>query len=117
MDELREKLFKVVCEALQGECVGHCNHPPCMKVESIADSLIANGVTMQEWIPASEPPKKNGDYLCVILASAVGNERKYTRKILYWEDNVWISTVKSYRIENPLYWMPMEEMPEPPKGE
>lgn len=71
----------------------------------------------QPWIPASDPPKKNGDYLCVILTSAVGNKRKYTRKILYWEDNVWISTVKSYRIENPLYWMPMEEIPESLKGE
>ena len=26
--------------------------------EEIADKLIENGVTVQEWIPASEPPKK-----------------------------------------------------------
>ena len=28
-----------------------------------ADHLIANGVTVQEWFPVSEPPKKNGRYL------------------------------------------------------
>ena len=25
--------------------------------------LVANGVTIQEWIPVSEPPKENGQYL------------------------------------------------------
>ena len=30
---------------------------------SKANFLIANGVTIQRWIPASEPPKEYGKYL------------------------------------------------------
>lgn len=87
--------------------------------EDIADLLIANGVTVQEWIPASKPPQENGYYLCVVLISACGNKKKFGRKILYWEDNVWIEKSNSFRIEKPLHWMPMAEMPlpQPPEGE
>lgn len=31
---------------------------------AIADHLIANGVTVQQWISASEPPQRGGEYLC-----------------------------------------------------
>ena len=30
---------------------------------NIADVLIANGVTVKEWIPVSEPPKEKGTYI------------------------------------------------------
>jgi hypothetical protein len=42
---------------------------PCVAISSryaaehIADNLIANGVTVNEWRPASEPPKEDGEYL------------------------------------------------------
>lgn len=32
--------------------------------DKIAENLIANDVTVQEWIPVSSPPKKPGEYLC-----------------------------------------------------
>ena len=32
--------------------------------QKIADYLIAHGVTVQQWIPATEPPKEEGRYLC-----------------------------------------------------
>lgn len=85
--------------------------------ENLADFLISNGVTVQEWIPAIEPPKENGYYLCVVLFSAVGNRKEYRRKILFWEDNIWIEKPNSFRIEKPLYWSQMLEMPQPLKGE
>ena len=37
------------------------------KIECLADDvmdIIANGVTVQKWISASEPPKEEGRYLC-----------------------------------------------------
>ena len=88
-----------------------------INMQGIAKELITHGVTVQEWISASKPPKENGYYLCVILSSAVGNKRKYRRKILFWEDNVWIEMENSFRTVTPLYWMPMAEIPRPPKGE
>lgn len=86
-------------------------------VGNLADYLIKRGVTVQEWTPVSEPPKENGYYLCVILFSAVNNKKEYRRKILFWEDNVWIEMANCFRTVKPLYWMPMAEMPQPPKGE
>lgn len=52
-------------------------------VDVLADYLIANGLTINQWFSASEPPKENGYYLCVILFSAVGNKKEYRRKILF----------------------------------
>ena len=33
-----------------------------VSVENAANILIENGVTVQEWIPASEPPKDTCEY-------------------------------------------------------
>lgn len=42
---MREKLIKLICEAIEAcECIGHCNNPPCWRVKLAVDSLIANGV-------------------------------------------------------------------------
>lgn len=75
--------------------------------------VVAQIQTASQWIPVSEPPKENGYYLCVILF----NKKEYRRKVLFWEDNVWIEMANCFRTVKPLYWMPMAEMPEPPKGE
>ena len=55
MDNTIEKLTKWMCDALEtDECIGHCNHPPCYRVKFAVDNLIANGVTVQKWIPVTE---------------------------------------------------------------
>ena len=42
---MRDKLIDLICESIQtDECISHCNHPYCIKCESIADHLIANNV-------------------------------------------------------------------------
>ena len=46
MDNIREKLMRLVCDALEDGCVGHCTYPHCLRVQSTADHLIANGVTV-----------------------------------------------------------------------
>ena len=81
--------------------VGHC------KYGCIADHLIANGVTVQKWISANEPPKENGYYLCVVCVSAVNQRKEYRRMILFWEDNVWIDMANCFRTKKPTYWMPL----------
>ena len=30
---------EIICEAIQDECIGHCNHPYCYKVDNIVDKL------------------------------------------------------------------------------
>ena len=122
-EKLIELLFvgQVLADAecdKQAEC-NKCqyNAPNACRVGFIADHLIANGVTVQEWIPASEPPKENGYYLCVVCVSAVNQRKEYRRMILFWEDNVWIDMANCFRTKKPLYWMPMADVPQPPKGE
>lgn len=79
---------------------------PCSlcETESLAEHLIANGVTIQRWIPVSERlPDANGVYLSVddmgIYSFRVFDPSKRMWKAI-WED------------EKVTHWMPL---PEPPK--
>lgn len=74
-----------------------------------ADHLLANGVTIQEWIPANEPPKKYRDEygeLIPFLVCEYGTEEPF--RAFYdgreWGDGYFGITVT--------HWMPL---PEPPK--
>ena len=66
-----------------------------------------------KWICAKEKlPEKNGYYLCWVESSSVGKRKEYEHRKLYWEENLWLSSAKSFKTEHPLYWM---SLPEPPK--
>ena len=55
--DFREKLIELIGEAIE-------LYPS--EREELADGLIAHGVTVQEWIPASEPPKKIANKVIVL---------------------------------------------------
>ena len=110
MNDVKKKLVGIVCEALQGECVGHCNHPPCTKVETIADRLIANGVTVQEWIPASEPPKVYRDEYGVPIPFLAYTEDENLFITYLVDGKHWGRFGQDLKVT---HWMPL---PEPPKG-
>ena len=105
----KEKLVKIVCEAMEDGCIGHCNHPPCFRVESVVNALLENGVTVQEWISVKDrlPDCENQRVLAVCIGDyQIGNPRidtdRYTR-------GHWV------RYGNDVtHWMPI---PQPPKGE
>ena len=96
------------------------NHP----VGSLADWLIANGVTIQKWIPASEPPKEDGKYLVrklifdrtsiIDVLSYAHDGEKVDKYDLEGEKNVWYkydSEVGYYASGGVTHWMPLPEMP------
>ena len=58
MKSEKEKLVEIFnhLEEEHGDCI-------CGKKEW-ADSLIDHGVTVPQWIPASEPPETDGKYIC-----------------------------------------------------
>ena len=62
---VREKLIEIVCDAMERDgCIGHCNNSPCFEVERVINALIANGVTVQEWISVNDKlPPYNRDVL------------------------------------------------------
>ena len=73
---MREKLIELLSQdKAYPDCkncktpVGHCNR--CV-LELHVDHLIANGVTVQQWIPVSEPPTKEGWYHVAILDVKTG---------------------------------------------
>ena len=112
--DVREKLVELllqednVCEP--SDCK-YCGVKGSCGYYRTADRLIANGVTVQDWIPASEPPKKYRDEygeLIPFLVCAEGTD--YPFRAMYdgktWGDGIFEITVK--------WWMPL---PQPPKGE
>ena len=72
--------------------------------EEIADHLISNGVTVQEWKPISEPPKEKGAYLVCTDNGGV--------LLGHWYGTAW--NVGGGAKKHLANWM---EKPQPPKGD
>ena len=77
--------------------------------EAVADYMLDHGVTVQEWIPASEPPKKYRDEYGELIPFLVCEEgTDYPFRAMYdgktWGDGIFAIPVK--------WWM---HLPSPPK--
>ena len=111
---MREKLIKLLMQkgfGVEGATIA-------------ADHLIANGVTIQKWIPASEPPKEDGRYLTVcnfgngVISRGVLGFAKDGEKVdcydLTGKKNVWYEYDRQWGFVSITYvthWMPLPEMP------
>lgn len=100
--DVREKLVEFVKNALRayGKYLEKIVEP----YEFIADFLISNGVTVQEWIPVSEPPKEKGTYIVCTDKGGV--------LLGHWYGKEW--NVGGGAKKHLAYWM---KKPKPPKGE
>ena len=131
MMDVREKLVEIVCDATQiNGCIHSCNHPPCAMVQGIVDALIENGVTVQEWINSEEMLPEfpclavDGNGNSVFIPDGI-----ITIKDKHGEWCINASLAKEVRLidgtkidaliwENRIaYWMPLSNLPKPPKGE
>lgn len=108
---MREKLIELLCEAKSKSAdeAWFSNATYAQQLEIEADHLIANGVTIQRWIPANEPPKDNTENQWVIYK--VGGSYFYSTG--YYDGKNWRSAITDFKIQI-AGWMPL---PEPPKGE
>ena len=118
LEILRHKLAGMISAAVEpcdeGECCESCKyfHSTACTDYLIADYMIANGVTVQEWIPASEPPETNG---CYLVAGNLRWDGKPMAREAYWRGDAWLSCDgKHYITRRVTHWMPL---PTPPKGE
>lgn len=98
------------------ELLQHDNCPLFMvfgdKVDVLADYLIANGVTVREWIPVSEPPKEPGEYTVAQKHWCDGHLESKKGK---WNGvECFVDGCESLMVA---YWMPPLPLPLPPKGE
>lgn len=110
---VREKLVELINNAIEwaGTFDATGNYY-CLNFGVVADVLIANGVTVQEWIPASEPPETNG---CYLVAGNLRWAGKPMVREAYWLGDAWLSCDGKFYITRRItHWMPL---PTPPKGE
>lgn len=70
-----------------------------MGAEGLADHLIANGVTVQKWIPVTERLPKGGE---IVLCNT-----KYFLEVLQWDEraDMWVDQYRSYRKNYVNHWM------------
>lgn len=93
MDNLKEKLISMIQEAVGG-CARHW-------ASLIADYLIDNGVTVQEWIPvAKRLPEKNTDVLVCTIEGYIGSD-------FITKDGKWFWNEET----PPSHWMPLPVSP------
>ena len=100
--DVREKLIEILRKQI-------FPHELADPTEAVADYLLANGVTVQEWITASEPPKKYRDEYGELIPFLVCEEgTDYPFRAMYdgktWGDGIFAIPVK--------WWM---HLPAPPK--
>ena len=82
----------------------------------IADHLIANGVTVQEWISVDDRLPKEGEYvLCVLKGFNYGGKIQVCKFVPAdkFKDKPYFEHFRN-GFPSVTHWMPM---PEPPKGE
>ena len=78
--------------------------------EYLADHLIANGVTVQEWTPVDDRlPEVGGYVVCIAKRNPFSRFMPMVARI---EKNGWVNPITEQYISEVTHWMPM---PNPPK--
>ena len=100
--DVREKLVELLDNAI----IDSDDNYGFPNTNQVADHLIANGVTVQEWIPVAErPPEEEGLYLVAVVND---HERRYSKTAWYHGHGNW------FLYQKVTHWMPLPELP---KGE
>lgn len=118
--DVREKLVEILKQApFEGKVLDEWWWEE--KIRIIADHLINNGVTVQEWIPASEPPKKITNKVIVLCKNGYrgfGHYEDYKGKQTWYNLESgkpftdWdLEDCESYEVT---HWQPLPQLP---KGE
>ena len=95
--DVREKLVEILRKPI-------FPHELVDPIEAVADYLLDSGVTVQEWIPVSEPPKEKGTYIVCTDKGGI--------LLGHWYGKEW--NVGGGAKKHLAYWM---KKPQPPKGE
>ena len=100
---VREKLVELLDIIIQ---------PGQKTLGDIADHLIANGVTVQEWISVKDRlPEAGGYVVCIAKRNPFSRFMPMVARI---EKNGWVNPITEQYISEVTHWQPM---PQPPKGE
>ena len=106
---MREKLIELLKQTPIAKINGHIAEAEVCFVshvfESFADHLIANGVTVQQWIPVSErlPEEEDADEHDCVLVHTSNRDNLIVAREAVWKCTEFVT-----------HWQPLHE---PPKGE
>lgn len=108
--DVREKLVEMIVWIEDQMTRAYPYTTDQFRIETTVDHLIANGVTVQEWIPVAESPQGKG---CYIVAVNHWLDGKPVTREAYWNGCDWLSCDKKRELTPRVtHWMPL---PEPPK--
>lgn len=109
MDSTREKLIELLDDALLSVDWDSNDYPDTDKA---VDILIANGVTVQKWIPVTERlPERNDDgtvNAVLVTNGAVQHIAYFAKDIFYFTENGEMKEPMFYKVT---HWMPLPEAP------
>lgn len=109
--DVREKLVEILKQApFEGKVLDEWWWEE--KIVRIVDHLIANGVTVQEWISVDdELPEVGGYVVCIAKRNPFSRFMPMVARIV---KNGWVNPITEQYISEVTHWMPMTQ---PPKGE
>ena len=104
--DVREKLIDLIINAKRTD-------PEAGSfTEYIADFLINNGVTVQEWVSVKDMmPEAGGYVVCIAKRNPFSRFMPMVARI---DKNGWVNPITEQYISEVTNWMPL---PDPPKGE
>ena len=80
--------------------------------EEIADHLVSNGVTVQQWISVKDRlPEVGGYVVCIAKRNPFSRFMPMVARI---EKNGWVNPITEQYISEVTHWMPIPQLP---KGE
>ena len=103
--DVREKLIEILRKPI-------FPHELVDPTEAVADYLLDNGVTVQDWISVEdELPEVGGYVVCIAKRNPFSRFMPMVARI---EKNGWVNPITEQYISEVTHWMPL---PKPPKGE
>ena len=103
--DVREKLIEILRKPI-------FPHELVDPTEAVADYLLDNGVTVQDWISVEdELPEVGGYVVCIAKRNPFSRFMPMVARI---EKNGWVNPITEQCISEVTHWMPL---PKPPKGE
>ena len=102
--DVREKLVELLDT--------NCGYVDEVAAEVLADHLIANGVTVQEWISVKDRLPEAGEYVvCIAKRNPFSIFMPMVARI---KKNGWVNPITEQYISEVTHWMPIPQLP---KGE
>ena len=107
--DVREKLIGLIAKAKYICANDYSDHT---EDEYIADTLLDNGVTVQEWISVNDRLPENGGYVvCIAKRNPFSRFMPMVARI---EKNGWVNPITEQYISEVTNWIPLPDLP---KGE